>query len=519
MADSVDAAVAVPVVSSSTQSNGSNRYAITVCVFASLGGIYFGYDQGVTGGVLVMSSFLNHFCVGYGGNDYDQCTASSLELPDNWLNFTTTYMVLYYVGCMIGAYFGGVIADKFGRRAAIFAASLVYCVGTFLLLFTNHGNHTMALFARVIQGIGVGISSFSSPIFGAEMAPKELRGMLSGFMLMAIVTGILISGLINYGVQDTEHGWRITISVATIFPVILMGGIFFVPESPRWAYQYKGRKQAEAILVRLRQTDNVDEELTAIGDVLEQEGNGEATWKDVFHPTIRRRLYIAMILQAFQQATGINPIFTYGGQIFKDVIGNGIGSLLILQIINFFSTMPAMYWVDKTGRRTLLLLGAVGMVMGHLVAAIAFSTGCHGNDKDFGCGKGAGWIMILATAFFVFSFAISWGPIPWVYPAEIFPLKVRAKAVTLSTFANWAFGAVMIEVPKLFPYLHVNGVFFLFGFLCCCGGTFVYYMCPETKNLLLEDIELLFTVGNRVPQIVLVGEIPAEIETPAKDDL
>ncbi|KAG9414967.1 hypothetical protein AC1031_008382 [Aphanomyces cochlioides] len=125
MADSVDAAVAVPVVSGSTQSNGSNRYAITVCVFASLGGIYFGYDQGVTGGVLVMSSFLNHFCVGYGGNDYDQCTASSLELPDNWLNFTTTYMVLYYVGCMIGAYFGGVIADKFGRRAAIFAASLV----------------------------------------------------------------------------------------------------------------------------------------------------------------------------------------------------------------------------------------------------------------------------------------------------------------------------------------------------------------------------------------------------------
>ncbi|KAG9414969.1 hypothetical protein AC1031_008384 [Aphanomyces cochlioides] len=492
----------------SAPTEGSKTYAIIVCVFASLGGIFFGYDQGVTGGVLVMSSFLKDFCENYDGNTYAACSSSNS--PSNWTNFTTTYNVLYYVGCMIGAYFGGVVADKLGRRATIFTAGFLFCVGTCLLVFTTKGNHSMALIARVIQGVGVGNSSFSLPIFGAEMAPKELRGMLSGFMQMSIVTGLLMAGLINYGVQHTEWGWRTTNAVAMAFPVIVMIGIYFVPESPRWVYQHKGREAAEATLIRLRKTENVGDELKAIGDVLEEEGNGEATWKDVFHPSIRRRVFIAMALQVLQQATGINPIFTYGGQIFKDVLGDGIGVLLLLQIINFLSTIPAMYWVDRTGRRTLLLLGGAGMVFGHLVAGISFSAGCHGNDKDFGCGKGPGWVMIIATAFFVFNFAISWGPVCWIYPAEIFPLKVRAKAVSLSTFANWAMGALMIEIPKLFPYLHVNGVFFLFAVLCSLAGVFVYYMCPETKGVLLEDIEYLFNKDKQRHDV-------ENVKTPAED--
>ncbi|CAK4642820.1 unnamed protein product, partial [Aphanomyces euteiches] len=136
----------------SAPTEGSKTYAIIVCVFASLGGIFFGYDQGVTGGVLVMSSFLKDFCENYDGNTYDACSSS--KSPSNWTNFTTTYNVLYYVGCMIGAYFGGVVADKLGRRATIFTAGFLFCVGTCLLVFTTKGNHTMALIARVIQGVG-----------------------------------------------------------------------------------------------------------------------------------------------------------------------------------------------------------------------------------------------------------------------------------------------------------------------------------------------------------------------------
>ncbi|KAF0742971.1 hypothetical protein Ae201684P_000492 [Aphanomyces euteiches] len=387
-----------------------------------------------------MDSVLKDFCEGYDNNSMTQCTAASADLPDNWLNFTTRYNVLYYIGCILGAYLGGVVADKFGRRTTIFTAGFLFCVGTCLLVFTNKGNHVLSLVARVIQGFGS-------------------------------------AGLINYGVKDTTHGWRTTNAVAMAFPVIVMFGIYCVPESPRWVYQHKGREAAESTLARLRKTDNVGEELKAIGDELAEEGNGEATWKEVFHPTIRRRVFIAMALQLLQQATGINPIFTYGAQIFKDVLGDGIGVLLILQIINFLSTIPAMHWVDKTGRRSLLLLGGAGMVIGHLVSGISFSADCH--------------------AFFVFNFAISWGPVCWIYPAEIFPLKVRAKAVSLSTMTNWAMGALMIGIPKLFPYLHVNGVFFLFAVLCACAGIFVYYFCPETKNVLLENIEMLFNKNGR----------------------
>ncbi|KAF0695546.1 Aste57867_13646 [Aphanomyces stellatus] len=487
----VDAGSAV----NSAPTEGSKLYAVIVCVFASLGGIFFGYDQGVTGGVLVMDSFLNDLCVGYDGNTYAQCKGSSAALPDNWLNFTTLYNVLYYIGCIFGAYVGGVIADKFGRRATIFSAGVFFCVGTAILVFSNKGGHVLVLIARIIQGVGVGNSSFSLPIFGAEMAPKELRGMLSGFMQMSIVTGILLAGIINIVVEHQESGWRTTNAVACAFPVVVMAGIFCVPESPRWTYKHKGREAAEQTLARLRKTDNVTDELKAIGDAIEEEGAANVTWADVFHPSVRRRVYIAMALQLLQQATGINPVFVYGGQIFQDVVGNGLTSLLILQIVNFVSTIPAMYWVDRFGRRSLLLLGAVGMVFGHLVCALSFTIGCKGDTTDLGCSKSAGWVMIIATAFFIFNFAISWGPICWIYPAEIFPMKIRAMAVSLSTMTNWTMGALMIGIPKLFPYLNINGVFFLFTALCSCAGVFVYYFCPETKNVLLEDIEYLFNLG------------------------
>ncbi|CAK4656837.1 hypothetical protein LEN26_015129 [Aphanomyces euteiches] len=494
----------------SAPTQGKRTYAIIVCVFASLGGIFFGYDQGVTGGVLVMDSFLKDFCEHYDGNTMEQCTAPSSDLPENWLNFTTLYNVLYYIGCILGAYVGGVVADKLGRRATIFNAGFFFCLGTCMLVFANKGGHTLALVARVIQGMGVGNSSFSLPIFGAEVSPKELRGMLSGFMQMSVVTGILLAGLINFGVKNTEWGWRTTNAIAMAFPLIVMAGIFCVPESPRWVYQHKGRDAAQATLSKLRQTDNVQDELQAIGDALEEEGSEATTWKDVFHPLVRRRTYIAMLLQLLQQTTGLNPILVYGGQIFKDVLGDGIGVLLGLQIVFFVATIPAMHWVDRYGRRTLLLLGALGMLLGHVVAGAAFTAGCHGNDKDLGCSKASGWVMIVATAFFVFNFAIAWGPVCWIYPAEIFPLKVRAKAVSLSTMTNWAMGAVMIGIPKLFPYLHVNGVFFLFAALCVINTAFVYYFCPETKGVLLEDIEVLFNGKRRIADA-------ESIKTPAED--
>jgi len=480
---------------------GSNTYAIACGVFASLGGLFFGYDQGVTGGVLVMDSFLESFCVDYYGT-YEQCTASSADLPGSWLTFTTLYNVIYYIGCIFGAFASNFVADALGRRWSIFMAGAFFCIGTTWVVVTPSGQHTVALLGRFVEGIGVGNSSFILPLFGAEMAPSKLRGLLSGFMQMTVVTGLLAAGIVNYIVENMDNGWRITNAVALLPPIIVMLGIFFVPESPRWLFQKKGKAAAEATLRKLRQTDNVHLELEAIGEQLEAEGYGKSSYADVFHPSTRRRVFIAMSLQVLQQATGINPMFTYGGLFFQDIVGSGIVSLLVLQVVNFVSTIPAMYWVDRFGRRSLLLVGAVGMVIGLLVAATTFTFGCSGDADNIDCSSMAGNTILVFASFFIFNFAISWGPVAWIYPAEIFPLKIRAKAVSLSTMMNWTMGTAMIGIPHLFPYLNINGVFYLFAVLCCCCFVFVYFFCPETKGLLLEDIELLFNGGheNQTPR-------------------
>jgi len=491
---------------------GKRTYAIIVCIFTALGGLFFGYDQGVTSGVLIMDSFINDWCVGWHNFTYEQCTAAAKDLPTEWSDFQVWYNMAYNLGCLVGAFIGGYVADTFGRRATIFNAGLLFCIGTSWVCFNKAGEHNLMYVARVIQGFGVGNSSFSCPIFGAEAAPRELRGFLSGFMQMTVVIGLWLANVINIIVENRAHGWRTTNGVAMAAPLIVMAGIWFVPESPRWTYRKKGKDAAEAILKRLRMSDNVDHELMTIGAQVDEEIAANKGFAEVFEPSVLRRILIAMFLQVLQQATGINPIFSYGALIFKDITNAGIYAAFFLSSINLVSTIPAMRWVDTFGRRQLLLIGAVGMVTGHLFAAILFTAVCDGNVDDAGCPKVGGWLIALGSGFFVFNFAISWGPICWIYPAEIFPLSVRAVGVTMSTASNWAMGAVMTEVVKLFPHLNINGVFFLFAGLCACCGVFVYFFCPETKGLMLEDIEALF---NKNAPTATKSPAFAKVESPA----
>lgn len=273
-----------------------------------------------------------------------------------------------------------------------------------------------------------------------------------------------------------------------------MLGIWFVPESPRWTYMHKGREAAEAVLTRLRQTDSehVAHELGVIGRQVEQELREAKGLKELTEPSIRKRVLIAMGPQVLQQATGITPIMSYGALIFKDITHAGIYSSLFITGVKSLATIPAMRWVDTCGRRYLLLIGAAGMIGGHLMAAILFTALCDGNVSDAGCPKVGGWIICIGTALFSIFYGISWGPVCWIYPAEIFPMSVRASAVSLTTASNWVMAALMTQVVKLFPYLNINGVFFLFADFCCICFLFVYFFCPETMGVMLEDVELLF---------------------------
>ncbi|KAF4128751.1 Sugar (and other) transporter [Phytophthora infestans] len=445
-----------------TPTTGSTRYAIIVCAFASLGGFFFGYDQGVTSGVLIMDSFLNDYCVGWHNFTYDDCTRSSSDIPRNSGR-----------------------ASPYGRRATIFSAGVLFCIGTTWVCLNPAQDHTLMYIACIVQGFGVGNSSFSLPLFGSEMAPKELRARLSGLMVLPVTFGQWLANLINILVMDDSNGWRISNAVSMIPPVIVMCGIFCVPESPRWTYQQKGREEAEAVLKRLRQTDDVRHELEAIGDQINQEETGNKGMAGLWEPTVRRRVFIAMALQLGQQATGFNPIMTYGSLIFKDITGAGLYASLLLSGVNCLSTTPGLIWLDKYGRRYMAMIGAVGMVIGHLFAAILFTAICDGNVDDSGCPSVGGWFICLGTAFFVFSYAVSWGALPWIYCSEIFPLNSSS--------------------------LNINGVFFMFAGIALLCGLFIYFYCPETKGILLEDIETLFSRSNHTATSPSYGAVKTPV--------
>lgn len=503
---------------------GNRCYAVFICIFASMGGLYFGYDQGVTGGILTMESFINDFCLIEKDGVEVACVKDDVKNgnTEQFTNFITLYNVLYNIGCIFGGLIGGQFAERFGRRSAVFFAAVSFNLGTYWVISSKSQANTFCLVGRVIEGLGVGGASYSAPLYAAEAAPKEFRGALAGFAQMAIVTGLLAANAVNIGVESHPSGWRITNAVITVPPIIMMFGIWFLPESPRWVLQKKDAEKARVVLQRVRRTDDINEELDAIVEQVEAEvGKGVAGYKDCFARDVRKRTFIAIFLQILQQATGINPIFTYGGLIFSQVTANQYLNLFTLAAVNFFSTIPSLYWVDTFGRRSLLLLGAVGMCLGHLVAGTLFLVGCTGSEnEEIHCLDLAGPGMVAFAAIFIFFFAISWGPVGWIYPSEIFPLHVRAKAVSLSTAANWSMGSLMLAVVKLFPLLGIAGVFFLFAALCVLCYIFVYFNCPETKGVLLEDIEYLFS-GGEIPEKKLKADpalAAAAEEIVAKDE-
>jgi SP family sugar:H+ symporter-like MFS transporter len=482
---------------------GKPYFAVLLAAFSSLGGWFFGYDQGVTGGIVVMRSFKNDFCV----NVYANATTCDLpvaSLPSEYRRFLVLFTLLYNVGCFLGAVFiSSFVAEKFGRRAIIFTASVLFLIGTSMVIFPPGGSKNimiLILIGRIVEGTGVGCSSFSCPLYASEIAPTHLRGMLSGFMQMTVVTGLFGANVVNLFLKDHKLGWRLSNGVILIAPIIIMSGIFFCPETPRWLFKIKGRESAEKSLKRIRKADDVTAELDAIADAVQAEGH-QLSIKELFTTKkMLERLGIGVGIHILQQATGINPIFTFGGIIFESVLGNGIISLLILSGANLLSTIPALFLFDRLGRRKLLIFCGIGMVIGHLVAATVFVIGCNVaktvNDstttEEVSCGTSSGILMLVATVIFVAFFALSWGPVAWIYAAEIFPLNVRARAVSITTGSNWFMGTIMSYILELITPLGIHGVFYLFSGLTLVAVVFVYLFCPETRGVLLEDIEQEF---------------------------
>jgi len=483
---------------------GSLFWAVVMSAFAAFGGILFGYDTGTIGGVIAMTDWLETF----GKIDPTKSGVDALYLPTNDKSLVVSILS---AGTFFGALLAFPMGDMVGRKWGIIASCVVFSLGVGLQLDTKWATFVVG---RVIAGMGVGLVSCLVPMYQSECAPKKLRGLIVGLYQLAITIGALLAAIVLNSTKDrlNHSAWRTPIAVQFAWAAVLSGGMLCLPESPRYLL-YKGRvNEARKALARLtdRAVDSpdVDFECLEITRTLEMErSTGDSSYMDCFKNNEDRnglRTWTGIMLQGWQQLTGINFIFYYGTTFFKSAgISNPFIITIIADVVNTVMTIFGIQLIDRVGRRRLLLIGAIGMCVCEFIVAIVGVTAGH-IQADQSVNLPAQKVLIAFVCFYISFFATSWGPVAWVITGEIFPLNIRAKGMSLSVASNWLWN---FGIGYATPYLvdpttvGVNGVkaanlgvkvFFIWGGTCLGCFLFTYFFIPETKGLSLEQIDLLY---------------------------
>ncbi|KAI8141036.1 general substrate transporter [Fennellomyces sp. T-0311] len=466
-----------------------------VCMFAAIGGFCFGYDTGVLGSILTMEDFI------YTMKQRDYLTP--LE--------SGTLTGLLLAGCFVGALVAGQTCEIISRKRTIILASIVFILGAAIQTGTN--GYAMMVTGRAIAGLGIGGLSMSVPLYQSELAPKDIRGRLISLQQFMITVGIMIAFWCDAGTNINQTGqatWRIPLGIQIFPALVLFIGAFFLPYSPRWLVS-KGRNDEALEVLALLHADGdtnnalVQEEYHEIVEQIQHERAVAITnYLELFKGTVRRRLILGILIQVFQQFTGINSIMYYAPKIFKQAGIDDQSATLIASgvngVLNMLATIPAILFLDRLGRRKTLISGALFMGTAMLLCGIVMAaTGrvfydpeTDQNDIYMGDNKHASYFCIVMIYFFVAGFAYSWGPVGWIYPAEIFSLNVRAKATSFSTAANWLMNFAISEIVPVMLASITWGTYIFFG--CCCFfmSVCVFLFFPETKAKSLEEMDQIF---------------------------
>ncbi|KAL4883967.1 general substrate transporter [Aspergillus karnatakaensis] len=470
-----------------------------MCAFAAFGGIFFGYDSGYISGVMAMDYFIHEF-TGKVKSDYAHEDYKGYVLGSSEKSLITSILS---AGTFFGAIFAGDLADWFGRRTTIIAGCGIFMVGAAL----QTASTTVALLAvgRVIAGVGVGFVSAIIILYMSEIAPRKVRGAIVSGYQFCVTIGLMTASCVNYGTQyRTDSGsYRIPIAIQLIWAIILAVGLFCLPESPRYYVRKGDLANAAAVLARVRgqpqDSHYVKEELAEIVANNEYElqlnppGNYFATWFNCFRGSLwspnsnLRRTILGTSLQMMQQWTGVNFVFYFGTTFFTDLgtISDPFLISMITTIVNVFSTPISFYTIERFGRRTLLLWGALGMVICQFIVAIAGVV--DGQNSSVVSAQ------IAFICIYISFFASTWGPGAWVVIGEIYPLPIRSRGVALSTASNWLWNCIIAVIT---PYMVdadkgnlKSKVFFIWGSLCACAFVYTYFLIPETKGLTLEQVD------------------------------
>jgi sugar porter (SP) family MFS transporter len=436
-------------------------YFYVIAAVAALGGLLFGYDTGVISGALL---FIR------------QVMSLSPTMQG-------VVVAIALAGAAIGAAVAGSISDRAGRRLVILGAGLLFIAGAVISAVAQ--GVAVLVIGRFLVGLAIGIASMLTPLYLAEISPARVRGAIVSLNQLCITGGILVSYLVGFALADASDGWRWMLALGALPGIILAAGMLVLPESPRWLAGRGRVPDAAAVLQHLRGTADVVEELNTLRTDLAREGRQRAGTSELLSPRLRRPLIIGIGLAMFQQITGINTVIYFAPTIFQSAgLSSAATSILAtagVGAVNVIMTIVSIRLIDRLGRRQLLFWSLGGMAVTLLVLCGAFYSGASGE---------LAWVAVASVAAFVGFFAIGLGPVFWLLIAEIFPLAVRGRAMSLATVANWGFNLIVSATfLNLVGAVGSAGAFLVYAVLSLLALVFIALMVPETKGRSLEQIE------------------------------
>lgn len=454
------------------ESSTSSKYLFFITITAAFGGFLFGYDTAVISGTIgfVKSKF-----------EFD-------SVMEGW--FVSSALV----GCILGVAMAGEISDRFGRKTSLIIAGFLFSLSAIGCALS--ANHTELIVYRLLGGVGVGVASMLSPLYISEVSPPKIRGRMVALYQFSITIGILLAyfanafllrqsemlafkpGSIGEQIMITEV-WRAMFGSEAIPALLFFLAMFFVPESPRWFASKDKNTKALNVLSTINGKEKAEIELDSIKTALEKEEDG--SWSVLMHKGIRIALLAGIALALLSQFTGINAIIYYGPRIMEDAglqLSDALGGQVIIGFVNVAATVYAIMKIDHFGRKKLMLGGISGMFISLLAVGLLFLLEIT-----------SGILIMIFILTFITSFAIGYGPVIWVLLAEIYPTKIRGRAMSVATLAIWVGTAIIGQiVPWMLDTLTPAGTFFVFA-ICCIPVPFILKKVPETKGLALEDIE------------------------------
>ena len=454
--------------------NINKPFTYFICIVSAMGGLLFGYDWVVIGGAKPFYELFFHIS--------DSAASQGLA------------MTMALLGCLIGACTCGWLADRIGRKRLLIVSAAVFLVSSVATgWFSQFG---LFLAARFFGGVAIGIASGLSPMYIAEVSPTAIRGRLVSLNQLTIVCGILLAQIVNWQIAQPipdgytpadiaaswngQMAWRWMFWATAVPSALFFAMAFFIPESPRWLALNGRRQEARSILTRIGGEQYADGEL-AVVEASAKSDAAQGGLKMLFSRPMRRVLLLGVVIAVFQQWCGTNVIFNYAQEIFQSAgysVGDVLFNIVITGVANVVFTFVAIGTVDRLGRKALMLIGSGG-----LCAIYATLGACYYFHLT------GVWMIVLVVAA-IACYAMTLGPCTWVILAEIFPNRVRAVAMAVSTFALWTgCSTLTYTFPFLNNALGSYGTFWVYSVVCLAGFVFVASLLPETKGKSLEELE------------------------------